>query len=791
MAPTPSAEAPRPAPADIFVSYEQGRRNRRTSDAVLLATMAVLTGASAAISNDAPAKDADLGAAIVTVFGWAPTLWRTVVVVTILLCVVLLIAVVVRRRWGLGRDALLALGVLALVGSTAGRMVGPDWFALDDRLWSRWGFPEFRLAAVVVVATVVGPELVTPLRRLLVWLLVLCGVGLLALGAALPSDVLAAFGLGLASALLLRLAFGSAAGIPPTQQVRASLRELGVDLRELRPAAAQELGSAQYVGSDAEGRPVHVRVLGRDAQDTQKIARRWRLLAYRDPPRSAPVGRLEQVEHEALATVIAAQAGVRVPEVLLAALGSDGQAGIVTRRVEVEPLEAAPAEAVSDEVLVMLWREVARMHRAGISHGRLNANHVIVDDGHPVIVGFAAATLGAPASAIDIDVAELLVACTVSVGPSRALEAAVDGVGVDAVKRALPYLQRAALTPHLRDLARSHEVALGHLRTEAASKTDSDPVELAQLRRIRARDFVVTAAVGLSAYLLIAQLAGVGFATIAADLRQAEPAWLAIGFVLAQLTFLPEAVSLRGAVSTPLPLQPCVLLKYAIKFINLTVPGSAGSIAATVRFVQRMGGSAGEAVASGAVDDVSEKLVQVCLVLLMLPLVDLDLDTSTIAIRAPDTRLVEALVLAVVVSVVLIWRVPAVRAKVVPSLRDGVTALSVLRSRGKRLELFGGNLVGELTFALTLGATCHAFGVGLSLPELVLINIGASVLAGLIPAPGGVGAAEATLTAALVAFGVDESTAFTIAITHRLYTSYLSPLWGYPALQWLRRHGYL
>src|SRR5262249_3624735 len=157
----------------------------------------------------------------------------------------------------------------------------------------------------------------------------------------------------------------------------------------------------------------------------------------------------------------------------------------------------------------------------------------------------------------------------------------------------------------LRDLARSHEVALDELRRGAAQATGSEPVELAQLRRIRARDFVATAAVGFSAYLLISQLAGIGFATIWDDLREAEPAWIGIGFVIAQLTFAPEAVALRGAVPTPLPLQPVVLLKYAIKFINITVPGSAGTVAATVRFVQRMGGSAGEAVAAGAVDDVA------------------------------------------------------------------------------------------------------------------------------------------------------------------------------------------
>ncbi|HET6939071.1 MAG TPA: lysylphosphatidylglycerol synthase domain-containing protein, partial [Nocardioides sp.] len=90
-----------------------------------------------------------------------------------------------------------------------------------------------------------------------------------------------------------------------------------------------------------------------------------------------------------------------------------------------------------------------------------------------------------------------------------------------------------------------------------------------------------------------------------------------------------------------------------------------------------------------------------------------------------------------------------------------------------------------------LGAVCHAYGVGLTIAELFVINIGASVLAGLIPAPGGVGAAEATLTAALIAFGVDQSTAFAIAITKRLCTHYLPPIWGYFSLVWMRKQGFL
>ena len=326
MASTAPAEPP-PEPTNIFVRYEEGRRNRRTVDAVLLATAAVVTGAVAAVSNAAPSEDADLGDALVTLLGWGEAVWRTAVVATLIACAVLLVAVLVRRRWALARDLVVALLLLGLVGTLLGRAVGPDWFAIDDRLWSRWGFPEYRLAIAIAVATIIGPELVAPLRRWLTWLLVVSGLALLALGAALPSDVLAAVAVGLASALLVRVAFGSAAGVPATDDVRRSLGELGLEVPELRPSSRQERGSAAYVGHDARGESVHVRVLGRDAQDTQKIARRWHLLAYRDPRRSAPVGRLEQVEHEALATLMAAQAGVRVPEVLLAALDTEGEAG--------------------------------------------------------------------------------------------------------------------------------------------------------------------------------------------------------------------------------------------------------------------------------------------------------------------------------------------------------------------------------------------------------------------------------------------------------------------------------
>jgi uncharacterized membrane protein YbhN (UPF0104 family) len=142
--------------------------------------------------------------------------------------------------------------------------------------------------------------------------------------------------------------------------------------------------------------------------------------------------------------------------------------------------------------------------------------------------------------------------------------------------------------------------------------------------------------------------------------------------------------------------------------------------------------------------------------------------------------------------VAVILAIPKLRAKVVPPVKQGLTSLwSVIRNRRKRLELFGGNIASEVLYAIALGATCHAYGVDLALAQLILINTGASVLSSFIPVPGGIGAAEAALTAGLVAMGVDESTAFAIAFTQRVCTFYLPPIWGYFSLRWLSRRAYI
>ena len=51
-------------------------------------------------------------------------------------------------------------------------------------------------------------------------------------------------------------------------------------------------------------------------------------------------------------------------------------------------------------------------------------------------------------------------------------------MGTEAVAGAAPYLQRAALTPHVQELARDHEVALRDLRAAVARATGTEPAKV-------------------------------------------------------------------------------------------------------------------------------------------------------------------------------------------------------------------------------------------------------------------------------------------------------------------------
>ncbi|HUC32305.1 MAG TPA: lysylphosphatidylglycerol synthase transmembrane domain-containing protein, partial [Ilumatobacteraceae bacterium] len=149
-------------------------------------------------------------------------------------------------------------------------------------------------------------------------------------------------------------------------------------------------------------------------------------------------------------------------------------------------------------------------------------------------------------------------------------------------------------------------------------------------------------------------------------------------------------------------------------------------------------------------------------------------------------------VVLVAVAVLVIAVIPKLRRAVLGAW-SRVWALvgPLLRSPRRFLTLLFANIAADMLFAFTMYITLLAFGQDVSYGDVIIVNDCVSLFAGLMPVPGGIGVTEAALTAGFISIGVDEATAFAVAITYRVLTYYTPPIIGFFAFRWLQRQRYL
>jgi hypothetical protein len=179
------------------------------------------------------------------------------------------------------------------------------------------------LAVTSAVLATLAPRLTVPFRRVGRWLILVQLLGALCLRATLASGAVAAIALGLLAGTTLHLVFGSPGGFPTVGRVRSALEDLGLEVDGLHPVSMGREGSVLFAGRDSVG-PVQVKVYGRDAWDGELLASAWRRVWYRGTQRTARLDRVEYVEHEGLVTFLAQRSGARVPHIITAGLGDNG-----------------------------------------------------------------------------------------------------------------------------------------------------------------------------------------------------------------------------------------------------------------------------------------------------------------------------------------------------------------------------------------------------------------------------------------------------------------------------------
>ena len=790
-------EATKPARNLIFAAPRDDPRARRPVDAaVFVVAVMVIVGAGAAHRSNS-----DLDARLLRLFdgvlpGWVSGTFTIAYCLGGLYTLALILGVALfgRGRGLFVRDMVAAAVWVGVAASLLGWITGPEWPDVLPQWLEREGLPSYpvvELSLAVAVITVANPYLSVPMRHLGERLLGLMAIAAIVMRYGTLSGTIGAFALGVALAAAIHLLFGSAVGIPSKERIRAALASCGIEATDVEYLEHQPVGATLVKAALRDGDHALVKVYGRDAADAAFASRLWQAMWYRNNQQALTATGLQLVEHEGLMLLASERANAPAPVLVGWGRGQAGDAIVATQWLDAPRLSELEAEQVDDAQLDAMWLALQRLHRARVAHCAIDRRRIAVRGDQIIFDDFSTARISPDESTLAADRAQLIAATAVGVGSARAIAAARRNVGHDDLTATLPLIQKAALSNVLERDVHNARLNLADVRNDLAAALETKAPQPVQLTRVSWKHVLLVGVSAFAAYALISQLAEIGFDTIANQLADAEWSWIVIAFIFAQLTNVGEYISLTGMVARPVPFAPTIMFRYAIAFIGLAVPGDAGAIAMNVRFMQKLGVSASAAVAQGPLLVIVSKGFDVILLALSARFFGEDVDLSEIT-AGPVFRLLIWVVVAVVIGGIVLFSVPKIRNLVVPPLKEGLTAIKESVTDPRRLlRITSGALLQKILFALTLSAAVTAYGGELNFGQAVSVNVAVSLLVALVPVPGGVGVGEAALTAGLTTVGVPAEIAAAAAITHRLVTSYLPPVFGFFASRWLTEHEYL
>lgn len=786
-------------PSYLTTTIDQPRA-RRARDVTMVVVGVVLVAWGLAVHDLAdPFQDA-LERFAKALPQWAVALLGFGYTLGLIYALVVVIVLIWYRRWAGLRDVALAALISSVVSLILVGAFGELWPVFITEFTSgsfRPQFPVLRVAAVTAILVASTPFLARPIRQL-GWLIVFIVSGAaVALSISLPSGVLAAVGVGLVSAGVVLLGFGSPLGYPDADSVRDALARVGLTTTDLAIAHDQSWGVRRLVGRLPNGDAIEVKAYGRDATDSQVMAKVWHALMYRGGGRRITLSRVQSVEHEALVAMLASKAGVTTPEVRAAAAATDEVAVLVTARVGTPLALVDDVDSLQPQALSRLWHEVALMHGAGITHGNLNAQAVRVHDGEFLVGDFADGSVVFREADAALDVTRLLFATAAAVGPQAAVAAAVEGIGADEVAESLGYLQRPAFPSREWNSVDDPGQLLKDIRAKVAEVTGSEAPDPIKLRRVSIKDILTIVLVLLFLSALVPLLTGVDFAEVWASLSGATW-WLALLAVLAgQLAFVPMGTSMMFAVGRSIPLRPMTILQPSCAFMNFAVPGMAGKIAMESAFLYKYGIAPAVSVTKGAVDTFGGFLAQLAILIVALLSGSLILDSSSASASGSGGKsiswgVIAFVVLVAVATIVAIIKVPKLHDRVVPVVKSAWGALAeVLKSPKIALGMLGSQFLVQILWGMALWLGLRSLGFQLSLVSCTGVVVATALLQGLIPVPGGIGVAEAVMTAFLVPLGVPAEIAMGATVIWRVSTFYLPATQGFFTSKYLQRHGYL
>jgi uncharacterized protein (TIRG00374 family) len=249
-------------------------------------------------------------------------------------------------------------------------------------------------------------------------------------------------------------------------------------------------------------------------------------------------------------------------------------------------------------------------------------------------------------------------------------------------------------------------------------------------------------------------------------------------------------MAIAGSSPVRIRLVPSMLAAVAATFVGALAPPGVAHAGLNVRFFQKQGLPSPAAISSTAAKEVAVGVVHVVLLLLLAIIAGSSGALEEELDKLPSLQTVGiavAVLLAVIGVAAAIPKVrTVVRESVVPAVRESLASLRELASSPLRmLTLFVGGLILQLGYVAALYFAVRALGGDAGFVTIGLIYLTGGSAASVAPTPGGVGAVEAVLLAALTGVGMDAAPALAAVFLYRLVTFWVPIPIGGASFRWL------
>ncbi len=607
-----------------------------------------------------------------------------------------------------------------------------------------------------------------------------------------PIDEFLAIGLAYVVGAAVVLAFGEPDRRPRGRHVVESLRRSGVELATLKRAGVDARGSTPYFAVDQDGNRLFVKVLSPEERSADILFRIMRMFRLKGVGDERPFSSLKRgVEHEAVGSLKALADGVRTPRLVAVAEVEPNSMLMAYEMIDGSSLDGVDSEELTDGVLRTIWGQVGQLRERRTAHRDLRlANVFLAADGEPWLIDFGFAELAATDGQLRSDVAELLTSTATVIGAERAVANAIAGIGAEAVADSASRIQPMALSGATRDaLKKQHKGLDEEIRSEIQRQTGVEEIALEDLERVKPRIVLMIVGFALAIYFLIPQLTQTDFGAV----LDANWAWAPAILLASFITYVGAAYNVMGSVPDAIRLLPSVLAQFAGTFINRITPIKIGGMATNVRYLQKNGVDTAVAVSGIGISSVATTIIHMSL--LLVTIVFLGRNAGDF-IKPPSGQTVLIGLVVVFTLGAFAFLLPFFRnmfkKKVWPMIRrSGQGMANVATNPAKAVMLFGGAFMMIAAYITALWFSLEAFGGGLGIAAVALVFLGGQALGQMAPTPGGIGATEAAMIAAMTALGLDASVAVPTVFLYRIATFWLPILPGVFSLRKLEADGLL